>query len=76
MRVRPFAVTGSLLVNLVLGLLMASALSAAVRAQAGESTHCASQRAVQPSRAPERASPPATHHRGYVVAARMGWAAG
>jgi hypothetical protein len=76
MRVRPWALAGSLLINLVLGLLAAAALSVDAPAQAAERTHCATQRAVQPSRAPERASTPAIHHRGYVVAARMGWAAG
>jgi len=72
MRVRPWAVAGSLLANLVLGLLVAAAWSVAGPAQAGEPAHCAGQRAVQPS----RPSPPATHRHGYVVAARMGWAAG
>jgi hypothetical protein len=76
MRVRPWALAESLLINLVLGLLVATALSVESPAQAAEPTHCATQRAAQPSRAPERASAPATHHRGYVVAARMGWAAG
>ncbi len=76
MRMRPWAVAGSLLANLVLGLLVAAALSVAGAAQAGEPAHCAGQRAVQPSRAPDRPSPPATHRHGYVVAARMGWAAG
>jgi hypothetical protein len=76
MRVRTWALAGSLLINLVLGLLVAAALGVDASAQAAEPTHCATQRAVQPARAPERASTPTTHHRGYVVAARMGWAAG
>jgi hypothetical protein len=66
----------ALLVNLVLGLLVAAAVSGAGPAQAAEPAHCAGQRPVQPSRAPDRPSPPATHRHGYVVAARMGWAAG
>ena len=74
MRVRPWAVAGSLLVNLVLGLLVATALSVAASAQAAESVRCASQHTPHPPRAAERQ--PATPHRGYVVAVRMGWAAG
>jgi hypothetical protein len=75
MRMRPWALAGSLLINLVLGLLVAAALSVYAPAQAAEAARCA-KHAVQPSRAPERTSTPTTHHRGYVVAARMGWAAG
>jgi hypothetical protein len=76
MRVRLWALAGSLLINLVLGLLVAAALIVFAPAQAAQPAHCATQRAAQPSRAPERASTPTTHHHGYVVAARMGWAAG
>ena len=43
MRVRPWAVAGSLLANLVLGLLVAAALSVAGPAQAGEPARCPAQ---------------------------------
>ncbi len=74
MRVRPWAVAGSVLVNLVLAALVATAVSVAASVQAAESVRCASQRTALPARPPERQ--PATSHRGYVVAVRMGWASG
>ncbi len=77
MRITAWAVAGSLLINLVLGLLVAAAFSLAPPAQAAEPTHCAGQHTVHPPRTPDRAPPSgATPHRGYVVAVRMGWAAG
>lgn len=46
-------------------------------AAATEVTHCAGQHATHATRTPDRAQPAGgTPHRGYVVAARMGWAAG
>jgi hypothetical protein len=77
MSVTTRTVGGSRLINLMLGLLVATALGVASPAQAGGSTHCSGQRTVQPPRTPDRPPPPAggTSHRGYVVAARMGWAA-
>lgn len=69
-------VGGSRLINLVLGVLLATALGVASELQAGEPAHCSGQRTANPPKTPDR-PPPAggTSHRGYVVAARMGWAA-
>ena len=77
MRITAWAIAGSLLINLVLGLLVAAAFTVAPPAQAAGPVHCAGQRTVHPSRTSDRAPAPTPPHRGgYVVAARMGWAAG
>lgn len=68
MKTTTWAMFGSLLVNLMLGLLVAAVFSVAPVAQATEvgGAHC-----PHAKQAPARAPAPA--HRGYLVEARMGW---
>jgi hypothetical protein len=73
MRVTTWAVFGSLFINLVLGLLVAALFTVAPPALAAGPTHCTATHAVHKADAPARS---ATPKGGYVVAARMGWAAG
>ena len=73
MRVTTWAVFGSLFINLAIGLLVAALFSLAPTAQAAEPAHCPSEHAVHKADAPAR---PAAPQRGYLVAVRMGWAAG
>ena len=72
MRATTWAVLGSLLINLVLGLLVAAVFSVAP-ARAAERAPCDGRHPVHTSPTPDR---PAPVHRGYLVAVRMGWAAG
>jgi hypothetical protein len=71
MRITTWAVLGSLLVNLVLGLLVALVFSVPA-ARAAERAQCTG-RTMHATHTPDR---PALVHRGYLVAVRMGWAAG
>jgi hypothetical protein len=71
MKVTTWAMLGSLCINLALGLVVAAVFSVAP-AHAAELSHC-SEAAAHARQAPAR---PNVVHRGYVVAARMGWAAG
>ena len=73
MRVTTWAVLGSLLINLVLGLLVAAVFSVAPPARAAERAPCALGHPVHTTQTADR---PALVHRGYLVAVRMGWAAG
>ena len=73
MRVTTWAVVGSLLINLVLGLLVAAVFSVAPPARAAERAPCAVGHPVHATQTPDR---PALVHRGYLVAVRMGWAGG
>ena len=73
MKVTTWGVLGSLAVNLALGLVVAAVFSVSPPARAAETGHCASGHTVHAARAPER---PPVVHRTYLVAARMGWAAG
>jgi len=73
MRVTTWAVLGSLLINLVLGLLVAAVFSVAPPARAAERAPYALGHPVHTARTPDR---PALVHRGYLVAVRMGWGAG
>jgi len=73
MRVTTWAVLGSLLINLVLGLLVAAVFSVTPPARAAERTPCAVGRTTHTTQTPDR---PALVHRGYLVAVRMGWGAG
>jgi hypothetical protein len=73
MRVTTWAVLGSLVINLGLGLAVAAVFSVSPPAHAAESSHCAAGHAVHSTRPSDR---PVLVHRAYVVAARMGWAAG
>ena len=72
MRVTTWAVLGSVLINLVLGLAVAAVFSVAPAARAAE-PQCALGHSVRATRAPERST---VVHRHYLVAVRMGWAAG
>jgi hypothetical protein len=72
MRVTSWAVLGSLLINLVLALLVAAVFSAAP-ARAAEHAACAVGHPVHATQTPDR---PAPVHHGYLIAVRMGWAAG
>ncbi|HEY0767548.1 MAG TPA: hypothetical protein VGD47_06300 [Steroidobacteraceae bacterium] len=73
MRVTTWAVLGSLLINLVLGLLVAAVFSVAPPARAAEHAQCAMERTLHTTRTPDR---PTLVHRRYLVEVRMGWAAG
>ena len=73
MRVTTWAVLGSLLINLVLGLLVAAVFSVAPSAHAAERAPCGGRHPVHTTATPDR---PAPVHRGYLVAVRMGWAVG
>ena len=79
MRVTAWAVAGTLLINLVLGLLAAAAFTVAPAALAAEPVRCAHEPAAHPQRTPNRApsssSGGGAPRPGYVVAVRMGWAA-
>jgi hypothetical protein len=72
MRVTTWAVLGSLLINLVLGLLVAAVFSVAP-ARAAERAPCAVGHPLHATQTPDR---PALAHRGYLVEVRMGWGAG
>jgi hypothetical protein len=72
MRVTTWAVLGSLLINLVLGLLVAAVFSVAPEG-AGQSAPGGPGNPVHITQTPDR---PALVHRGYLVAVRMGWGAG
>jgi hypothetical protein len=71
MRVTPWAVLGSLLINLVLGLLVAVVFSVPP-ARAAERPQC-NGHTKHATHTPDR---PALVHRGYLVEVRMGWGAG
>jgi hypothetical protein len=73
MRTTTFGVVGSLVINLMLGLIVAAVFSVTPGAQADEVAQCAMEHAAQP------ASTPAPEHAragGHLVAVRMGWEAG
>ena len=69
MKVTTWAVFGSLVVNLALGLAVAAVFSVAP-VRAAENSHCTATHAVSTEQHP------VLIHRAYLVAARMGWAAG
>jgi hypothetical protein len=72
-----WAVFGSLLVNLMLGLLVAAVFSVAPSARAADLHGCAgSHAAVHVRQSPQRPAPAAQSHHGYLVDVRMGWAVG
>jgi len=74
MRVTPWAVLGSLLINLVLGLLVAVVFSVPP-ARAAEPPQCNGHttHTTHATHTPDRR---ALVHRGYLVEVRMGWGAG
>jgi hypothetical protein len=76
-----WAVIGSLLINMMLGLAIAAVFSVSPPAQASELQGCAhaAVHAGHNPAAPGRAAPAApgravSRHDGYLTAARMGWA--
>jgi hypothetical protein len=71
MRMTTWAILGSLVINLMLGLVMAAVFSVSRPATAAESAQCPAHAA-----APRRQAPghPARSGPRYIVAARMGWA--
>ena len=75
MKVTTWAVLGSLVVNLGLGLVVAAVFSVSPPARAAESSHCTAGHAAHSTHVSERPVLVQQHH-AYVVAARMGWAAG
>ena len=72
MRMTTWAILGSLVLNLMLGLVMAAVFSVSP-ATAAESAQCAVHGAAPTRQAP--AQPARPGHR-YIVAVRMGWAMG
>ncbi len=73
MRTTTWAILGSLVINLMLGLVIAAVFSVSPQAKAAEATECSAHAAVNPRPAP--AQPAHSGHR-YIVAVRMGWAMG
>jgi hypothetical protein len=71
MRATTWAILGSLAINLMLGLAIATVFSAAPSAMAAELPGCSAHAAAPARQAP--AQPARTGHR-YIVAVRMGWA--
>jgi len=68
-----WAVLGSLLINMMLGLAIAAVFSVSPPAQASEPQGC-SHAAVRAGHGPAAPGRAASHHDGYLIAARMGWA--
>ncbi len=73
MRTTTWAILGSLVINLMLGLLIATVFSVSRPATAAEPTACSAHAASHSRQAP--AQPARPGHR-YIVAVRMGWAMG
>ena len=71
MRARSWAIVGSLVINLILGLAIAAVFSGSPTAAAAELARCPAQTATHSAPAP--AQPARSGHR-YIVAVRMGWA--
>ena len=71
MRTATWAIMGSLVVNLTIALLIATAFSVPPPAAAAESTACSAHAAAHARPAPAKPARP-THR--YIVAVRMGWA--
>ena len=79
MKTTALAMTGSLLINLVLGLAIAALFSAAPLAhgaQPQQSQACAGTHGIRTESSVTRSAALPAGHRSYVVAARMGWAMG
>ena len=73
MKSTTFGVVGSLVINLMLGLIVAAVFSVTPAAQAREVAQCPMEHAAQPANAPAVERP---HAGGHLVAVRMGWEAG
>jgi hypothetical protein len=71
MRTTTWAIMGSLVVNLMIVLLIATVFSVPPSATAAESTGCSAHAAAHARPAPVQPARP--NHR-YIVAVRMGWA--
>jgi hypothetical protein len=75
-----WAVIGSLLINVMLGLAIAAVFSVSPPAQASEPQGCAhaavqaGHNPAEPGRAPAAPGRAVSRHDGYLTAARMGWA--
>ena len=77
MKTRTWAAFGSLMINLMLGLVIAAVFSAAPLARANEAHACAAHAAPHSRQAPAQPAPAAAPTRkSYIVAVRMGWAMG
>ena len=73
MKTTTFGVVGSLVINLMLGLIVAAVFSVTPAAQADEVAQCPLEHAAQPASSPAQDHP---HAGGHLVAVRMGWEAG
>ena len=71
MRKTTWAILGSLVINLVLGLGLAAVFSVSPQAQAADLPGCSTQAAAHARPTP---APPARPGHRYIVAVRMGWA--
>lgn len=71
MRTATWAILGSLAINLVLGLVIATVFSVSPPLNAAELLRCSQHSAAHAPQAP--AQPARSSHR-YIVAVRMGWA--
>jgi hypothetical protein len=78
MRTATWAILGSLGINLMLGLVIASVFSVSPPARAAELSRCSAHATAHSRPAPAAASapiaPPARSGVRYIVAVRMGWA--
>ncbi len=68
-----WAILGSLVINLMLGMVIAALFSMSPPAKAAESQGCSANAAAHTRPA---AAPPARSGHRYIVAVRMGWAMG
>jgi hypothetical protein len=68
-----FGIVGSLVINLMLGVIVAAVFSVTPAAQAHEVAQCPMEHAAQPVSAPAQEREQAG---GHLVAVRMGWEAG
>jgi len=73
MRMTTWAILGSLVINLMLGLVVAAVFSVSRPATAAESAQCPTHASAPSRRAPGQ---PARSGQRYIVAVRMGWAMG
>lgn len=75
MKTKSWAAFGSVMINLMLGLVIAAVFSvAAPKAHAGEARGCAAHAAAHARSAPAQTAPVAPVHKSHIVAVRMGWA--
>jgi hypothetical protein len=73
MRTTTWAILGSVVINLMLGLVIAAVFSVSPPLKAAESTECSAHAPTHSRQAPAQPAP--SGHR-YIVAVRMGWAMG